>query len=60
LARITGGAYGQFDQASAGRLRALLRAVGAYTSGGMDRLRQLAQSDAQAAAMLKQLPGNGL
>ncbi|MEM6682399.1 MAG: VWA domain-containing protein [Pseudomonadota bacterium] len=57
LARISGGAYGQFDHNSAGRLRALLRAVGAYTAGGLDRLRTLAKDDAEAAAVLKQLPG---
>jgi len=60
MARLGGGAYAQFNQDSAAQLKALLRAVGAYSANGMAGLSQLALKDAQAARLLKQLPGSTL
>jgi hypothetical protein len=40
IARLTGGAYVPFDGASAGRLRALLKAVATYAAGGLKALEQ--------------------
>jgi len=38
FARLTRGAYGRFDQSSAGELAALLRAVAVYATGGLSAL----------------------
>lgn len=38
MAKLSKGAYSQFDSASAAQLRALLRAVAVYASGGFDAL----------------------
>jgi hypothetical protein len=49
IARLTGGAYVPFDGASAGRLRALLKAVATYAAGG---LKALEQSGGEGARLL--------
>lgn len=56
MARLSGGAYAQFNHKSAEHLKTLLRAVGAYAAGGHAALKALAGSNAQAAALLSQLP----
>ena len=45
IARLTGGAYCRFDQASADRLRELLRAVAVYAAGGLKALERHGGSD---------------
>lgn len=52
VARITGGAFARFDAGAADQLRALLRAVAVYASGGH---RQLTQHARTAPALVKQL-----
>jgi hypothetical protein len=45
IAALSGGAYCPFDTAAAEQLRQLLRGVGAFSSGGLAALRQLAQRE---------------
>jgi hypothetical protein len=49
LARITGGAFSQFNQNSAQHLADLLRAVAAFASGG---IKALTAQDSKAAVQL--------
>ncbi len=55
LARISGGAYGHFDNSSAGRLRELLGAVARYAAGGREALESSASAGARL--LLEQLRG---
>ncbi|MEM1019254.1 MAG: VWA domain-containing protein [Pseudomonadota bacterium] len=59
LARITGGAYARFDASSVATLKALLRAVGVFASGGLGALKALSRSDPSASRLLEQLPNAG-
>ncbi len=52
IARLTGGAYEQFDASAPGALEALLRAAAAYAAGGEGALRRLADADAGARRLL--------
>ncbi len=52
IARITKGAWCAFDQGSADQLRALLRAVAVYASGGRAALQQLSSTKEGAGARL--------
>ncbi len=52
IARLTKGAWCAFDQGSADQLRALLRAVAVYASGGRVALTRLSQSRDGAGAKL--------
>ena len=52
IARLTKGAWCPFDKGSADQLRALLRAVAVYASGGRAALMQLSQSRDGAGARL--------
>ncbi|RMI26539.1 VWA domain-containing protein [Pseudoroseomonas wenyumeiae] len=54
LAKLSGGAYAPFDAGSAAALRSLLRAVGAYASGGAEALARLGSPAARA--LMAQLP----
>jgi hypothetical protein len=56
LARLTGGAYAEFDARAPGRLAALLRAAAAYAAGGHKALRDRAEAgDREARLLLGQL-----
>ncbi len=56
MARLSGGAYSTFDLASAAQLRALLKAVAIYASGGLTALtRHSAQADDQIKRLTRQL-----
>jgi len=52
IARLTGGAYEQFDTSAPGALEGLLRAAAAYAAGGEGALRKLADGDAGARRLL--------
>lgn len=52
IARLTRGAWCAFDQGSADQLRALLRAVAVYASGGRAALQQLSTTKEGAGARL--------
>lgn len=52
IARLTKGAWCAFDQGSADQLRALLRAVAVYASGGRTALQQLSTTREGAGARL--------
>jgi len=55
IARLTGGAYGQFDAGAPQSLGALLRAAAAYASGGIDALTRLAGKERVVAGLLSQV-----
>lgn len=52
IARLTKGAWCAFDQGSAEQLRALLRAVAVYASGGREALKRLGETRDGAGARL--------
>lgn len=52
IARLTGGAYEQFDASAPGALEGLLRAAAAYAAGGEGALSKLADADAGARRLL--------
>lgn len=52
IARLSGGAYAQFDQQAPGRLAALLAAAAAYAVGGRPELERRAKSGEGAALLL--------
>lgn len=54
LCRLSGGAYSQFDSASAGQLRDLLRAVAVYAAGGLKALRDFSSKSGQTVKLLEQ------
>jgi hypothetical protein len=58
IARLTKGAYCQFDQGSVKQLGELLRAVAVYVTGGMKAL--AASGNAGAVKLLQQLKSKGM
>ncbi len=54
MARLSKGAYSQFDSSSAAQLRALLRAVAIFASGGLKALEQHSQQADEAVKRLTQ------
>jgi hypothetical protein len=57
LARVSKGAYSQFDAASAGQLKELLRAVAVYASGGLQALEHFSRSSGDAVKRLTRQMG---
>ena len=55
IARLTGGAYAQFDAGAPQSLAALLRAAAAYATGGVDALTRLASKERAVAGLLSQV-----
>lgn len=55
IAALSGGAYCDFDAASAERLRQLLRAVAVYASGGRRALQAITSANRAAALLERQL-----
>lgn len=54
ISRLSGGAYSQFDAASAEQLRELLRAVAIYAAGGLKALQNFSKSAATSVKLLEQ------
>lgn len=54
ISRLSGGAYSQFDEASAEHLRELLRAVAIYAAGGLKALQNFSKSAPVAVKLLEQ------
>ena len=54
LCRLSGGAYSQFDAASASQLRDLLKAVAVYAAGGLKALQNFSKQSGQAVKLLEQ------
>ena len=54
LSRLSGGAYSQFDAASAAQLRELLQAVAVYAAGGLKALKDYSKSSGEAVKLLEQ------
>jgi hypothetical protein len=54
LARLSGGAYAQFDSASAEALKDLLKAVAIYAAGGLKALQAFSEKSAPAVRLLQQ------
>ncbi|MFZ8977439.1 MAG: VWA domain-containing protein [Pseudohongiellaceae bacterium] len=54
LCRLSGGAYSQFDAASAAQLKELLQAVAAYAAGGLKALRQFSAGASGEVRLLEQ------
>lgn len=54
ISRLSGGAYSQFDSASAQQLKDLLRAVAVYAAGGLKALRDFSRSSPQSVKLLEQ------
>jgi hypothetical protein len=54
LARLSGGAYAQFDTASAAALKELLKAVAIYAAGGLKALQSFSETSAPAVKLLQQ------
>jgi hypothetical protein len=52
LSRLSGGAYSQFDSASADQLKDLLRAVAVYAAGGLKALQDFSKSSAAGSVKL--------
>ena len=53
ISRLSGGAYSQFDAASAGQLRELLRAVAVYAAGGLKALQNFSKSGSASVKLLE-------
>ena len=54
LSRLSGGAYSQFDRASADHLKDLLKAVAVYAAGGLKALQDFSKSSSQEVKLLEQ------
>lgn len=54
ISRLSGGAYSQFDAASADQLRELLRAVAIYAAGGLKALQNFSKSATASVKLLEQ------
>ena len=54
ISRLSGGAYSQFDEASADQLRELLRAVAIYAAGGLKALQNFSKAAPHAVKLLEQ------
>ena len=53
LSRLSGGAYSQFDSASAEQLKELLRAVAIYAAGGLKALQNFSKSSSGSVKLLE-------
>ena len=53
-ARLSGGAYSQFDQASASHLKELLKAVAVYAAGGYKALKNFSKTSTDEVKLLEQ------
>lgn len=54
MCRLSGGAYSQFDSASAEQLKELLRAVAVYAAGGLKALQDFSKGSTQSVKRLQQ------
>lgn len=54
ICRLSGGAYSQFDSASAGQLKELLNAVAVYAAGGLKALKDFSKKSGQSVKLLEQ------
>lgn len=54
MCRLSGGAYSQFDSASADQLRELLKAVAIYAAGGLKALQNFSNSAGRDVKLLEQ------
>ncbi|NKB34217.1 MAG: VWA domain-containing protein [Pseudomonadales bacterium] len=54
LSRLSGGAYSQFDQASAEHLKELLKAVAIFAAGGLKALQDFSKSSSKEVRLLEQ------
>lgn len=52
LSRLSGGAYSQFDSASADQLKELLKAVAIYAAGGLKALQNFSKSSPESVKLL--------
>ena len=52
-ARLSGGAYSQFDRASVSHLRDLLKAVAVYAAGGYKALKNFTKNSAKEVKLLE-------
>jgi hypothetical protein len=57
IARVTRGAYAEFDASSPAKLRELLRGVAAYAAGGRKALTELAARSGDLKALTNQMGG---
>ena len=53
MSRPSGGAYAQFDKASADHLKELLKAVAIYAAGGLKALQDFSKSSSQDVKLLE-------
>ena len=53
-ARLSGGAYSQFDQASVSHLKELLRDVAVFAAGGYKALKNFSNSSTKEVKLLQQ------
>jgi len=54
LSRLSGGAYSQFDSASIGQLKELLKAVAIYAAGGLKALQDFSKRSHKTVKLLEQ------
>ncbi|MDP6653785.1 MAG: VWA domain-containing protein [Gammaproteobacteria bacterium] len=54
MSRLSGGAYSQFDSASAGQLKDLLKAVAIYAAGGLKALQDFSKTSHKTVKLLEQ------
>lgn len=54
LSRLSGGAYSQFDSASADQLKELLKAVAIYAAGGLKALQDFSKKSSKSVKLLEQ------
>ena len=54
ISRLSGGAYSQFDAASAAQLKELLQAVAVYAAGGLKALKDYSKNSGEAVKLLEQ------
>ena len=54
MSRLSGGAYSQFDRASADQLRELLKAVAIYAAGGLKALQDFSRNSNREVKLLQQ------
>jgi hypothetical protein len=52
LSRLSGGAYSQFDSASAEQLKDLLKAVAIYAAGGLKALQNFSKNSPESVKLL--------
>ena len=54
MSRLSGGAYSQFDSASAEQLKDLLKAVAIYAAGGLKALENFSKTSNKNVKLLEQ------